>query len=207
MKVVVFGSTGGTGRHLVEQGLAQGHEVTAFARNPSSIMMRDEHLTVLQGDVLDPAKVDAALVGQDAVLAALGVGLRGGRRVLSEGTKNILATMKSRGVRRLVCETSYGVAESYKEASRMARFVYATLLKSVYDDKLIQEGYIRRSEINWIVVRPSTLTNGAKRGEYRVAEHMRLGLGDKISRADVADFMLKQLTSDAWLRKSPAISY
>jgi putative NADH-flavin reductase len=207
MKVVIFGSTGGTGRNLVEQALSLGHIVTAFARIPASILIHDQRLTVLQGDVLDPAKVAPAIISQDAVLSALGSGLRAKNRVVSEGTKNILSTMKKFGVPRFVCESSFGVGDTYQDASMLSRFVFDTLLKKAFSDKEIQEEYIRRSDVEWIIVRPSGLTNGPRTGRYQVAEHMKLGVGARISRADVADFMLKQLNDDTWLRKSPVISY
>lgn len=207
MKVVIFGSTGGTGLELVGQALVLGHHVVAFARIPANILIHHERLAVLQGDVLDPAKVDAAVAGCDAVISALGAGLMGNAQVLSKGTRNILRSMESSGVRRLICESSYGVAESYELANTSAKLVFRTMLKRIYDDKALQEELIRRSDTEWVIVRPTVLTNGPKRGGYRVAENLRLGLGDKISRADVADFMLKQLTDHTWLRKCPALSY
>lgn len=207
MKVVVFGSTGGTGRELVEQALDLGHQVTAFARIPAHILIHHERLTVLQGNVLDPDSVDTATAGRDAVLSALGVGLASNAQVLSTGTKHILDSIQRHGARRFICESSYGVAESYDLASASAKVVYRTVLKRIYDEKTVQEELIRNSNTDWVIVRPAVLTNGAKRGEYRVGEDLRLGVSDKISRADVADFMLKQLTEDTWVRKCPSVSY
>ncbi|HYH00733.1 MAG TPA: SDR family oxidoreductase [Terriglobales bacterium] len=209
MRVVIFGSTGGTGRALVEQALDLSHEVVAFARIPAHILIHHERLTVLQGDVLDSAKVNAAVAGADAVLSALGVGagFANNPEVLSIGTRNILASMNTHGVRRFICESSYGVAESYDRAAAAAKVVFRTLLKRVYAEKAMQEQLLRRSNADWVIVRPTVLTNGPKRGHYRVAEDLRLGMMDRISRADVAHFMLKQLTEDTWLRKCPALSY
>jgi putative NADH-flavin reductase len=207
MKIVIFGSTGGTGQRLVEQALSAGHEVTAFARNPSNILIHHEGLSVLQGDVLDRAKVEAAVEGQQAVLSALGVGLAGGKGVLSNGTKNIIAAMQKFGVRRLIVESSYGVGDSLRDASPVMRFVFRTVLRSTYEDKAREDEIIRASDLDWVVLRPAALTNGARTGQYRVDEHLRLGFGAKIARADVAEFMLKQLRDDTWVRKFPALSY
>ncbi len=207
MKIVIFGSTGGTGRCLVEQALSAGHEVTAFARNPSNILIHHERLAVLQGDVLDPAKVEAAVAGQQAVVSALGVGLGGNKRVRSRGAENIIAAMQKFGVRRLVVESSYGVGDSLADASFMLRLVFQTVLRSTYEDKAREDAVIRGSDLEWIVVRPAALTNAPRRGQYRVGEHLKLGLGTKIARADVAEFMLKQLSDDAWVRRYPALSY
>lgn len=207
MKIVIFGSTGATGKCLVDQALARGYHVTAFARIPANILVHHQNLSVLQGDVLDPAKVDAAINGQEAVLSALGSGLRSGNHVLSDGTRNIVASMETLDVKRFICESSFGVGDTHDDASAMSRFVFNTLLKNAFADKVLQEDHIRRSNLDWVVVRPSGLTNGNKLGSYRVAEHMKLGIGAKISRADVADFMLNQLTDNAWLHKFPVISY
>lgn len=207
MKIVIFGSTGGTGQCLVDQALSAGHEVTAFARNPSNILIHHERLTVLQGDVLDPARVEAAVAGQQAALSALGVGLAGGKRILSRGTENIVVAMQKFSVPRLVVESSYGVGDSLRDASFMLRLVFRTVLRRTYEDKAREDAVIRASNLQWVVVRPAALTNGPRVGQYRVGEHLKLGFGTKISRADVADFMLKQLSDDAWLRKFPALSY
>lgn len=207
MKVVIFGSTGGTGRALVEQALERGHQVIAFARIPAHVLIHHERLTVLQGDVLHPQKVGAAVSGTDAVISALGVGLTAKAQVLSDGTRNILDAMKKFGVRRFICESSYGVAESYQLATAAAKLTFRTLLKRIYDDKAVQEHLIKSSNTDWVIVRPTVLTNGPMRGDYSVGENLRLGMGDRISRADVADFMLKQLVDDTWLRKCPILSY
>jgi putative NADH-flavin reductase len=207
MKIVIFGSTGGTGRCLVEQALSAGHTVTAFARNPSNVLIHHERLCVLQGDVLDSAKVEIAIAGQDAVLSALGVGLAGGKRVLSNGTRNIITAMEKHGVRRLLVESSYGVGDSFQDASLLLRIIFQTVLRSTYEDKAREDEIIRASGLEWIVVRPAALTNGPRRGDYRVGEHLRFGLGTKISRADVADFMIRQLEESKWLRRFPALGY
>lgn len=207
MKIVIFGSTGGTGRCLLEQAISAGHEVTAFARNPSNVLIHHARLCVWQGDVLDPARVEAAIAGHDAVLSALGVGLAGGKRVLSDGTRNIVAAMEKHSARRLVVESSYGVGDSFHDASLFLRLIFRTVLRSTYEDKAREDEIIRASGLDWIVVRPAALTNGPRRGKHRVGEHLRLGLGAKISRADVAGFMLQQLEETKWLRKFPALSY
>lgn len=207
MNVLIFGATGRTGLCLVEQALAQGHGVTAFARNPALMPIHSERLAVLQGDVRDPQRVEAAVAGQDAVLCALGVGIRGGT-VLSTGTRNIVFAMQTRGVRRLVCETSFGVAESWRQASLLSRVYIALFLALTYADKARQEKIIRDSNLDWVVVRPALwLTNGPRRGTYRLGTDMRQDLSNYISRADVAAFMLQQLSDDSWLRQAVAICY
>jgi putative NADH-flavin reductase len=209
MKLAVFGATGGTGRCLIEQALVQGHEVTAFARNPSAMTLQHEKLSIVQGDVLDPARVEAAAGGKDAVLCALGTPNRSGTTVLSTGTKNILAAMEKLGVRRLVCETTLGLGDSKAEAGFFYLHVLVPLaFKHVFADKQRQEQLIEQSGLDWVIVRPSRLTDGPRTAVYRTGLHLKLSpLGAKISRADVADFMLKQVTNTTWLRKAVGISY
>jgi putative NADH-flavin reductase len=191
---------------LVEQGLNLGHEVTAFARIPAAVLIHHERLVVLQGDVLNPAKVEAAIADAEAVLSALGSGLSARKHVVSEGTRNIVAAMKKFGVRRFICETSYGTGSSYEDARLSAKLFFRTLLKNALADKDQQEEYIRNSGLDWVVVRPTGLTNGPRTGQYHAAERMRLGVGNRISRADVAEFMLGQLADDTWLHKFVVLS-
>lgn len=209
MNLLIFGATGPTGVQLVQQALEHGHSVTAFARNPDAVMSKHERLTVVKGDILDASSVDAAVAGKDAVLSALGVRKLGKNTILSEGTKNILVAMQKHGVRRFICETSLGVGDSKGELGFLFTWVFLPLfLKNAFADKEIQEQYIRDLGTDWVIVRPTYLTNGPRRGVYQVWTGSRpAGTKGRISRADVADFMLKQVTDDGYLRKTPGLSY
>ncbi|MGH9465391.1 MAG: NAD(P)-dependent oxidoreductase [Thermoanaerobaculia bacterium] len=209
-RILIVGATGGTGRQLVTQALERGYFVTALARDPSRLDVDHPSLTVLRGDVLDYVSVEAAVRGQDAVLCALGHRRYfQPTRILSEGTRNILRAMATHGVQRLVCETSLGIGDS---AGRMGLsytlFVVPVILPFYFWDKTRQERLIAASEVEWVIVRPGALNNGAPRGRSR---HGR-GVGSflwtvRISRADVADFMLNQLTSDTHLRTAPGVCW
>jgi putative NADH-flavin reductase len=208
--VLIVGATGGTGRHLVEQALERGHVVTALVRNPAKLQMDHAHLKVVQGNVLDYASVEAAMRGQEAVVCALGhKRFLGPTRILSVGTQNLLRAMAGGGVSRLVCETSLGIGNS---AGRMGLyytlFVIPVILPFYYWDKTRQERLIAASGIEWVIVRPGALTNGPKRGLYRHGHDIGSFIRTvRISRADVADFMLNQLSSDAYLRSAPGVSW
>lgn len=206
MKLAIFGATGGTGRCLVEQGLALGHHCTAFARKPSAITIIHPSLSAVQGNVLDATAVELAVRGQDAVLCSLGIRPWTREPVLLEGTRNILAAIEKHGVKRFVCESSFGVGDSKSDADWFTNFMIRLLLNRIYKEKELQEPLIRQSKLEWIIVRPARLTNGARKGQYRQGEHLKPGLFGSISRADVAEFMLKQLGEDAYLRKSVTIS-
>ena len=210
MKILVIGSTGGTGRAIVEQALAQGHHVTAFARRPEEVTLRHERLEIAQGNVLDEKSVSEAVQGKDAVLSALGHKQWFIKTsILSEGTRNIIAAMQKHGVKRFVCETTLGIGDTRgKLGLYYTLFVIPVIVFFYFKDKERQERYIQESGLDWVIVRPGQLTNGRKRGTYRHGTEVGSWWRTvTISRADVADFMLKQLTEDAYLRKTPGIAY
>ena len=207
MKVLVFGATGSVGRHVVEQGLARGHEVTAFVRDSSGVDAEHGGLTVFRGDVLDGASVERAVRDQEAVFCSIGAGRKG--RVRSEGTRNIVRAMEETGVRRLVCQTTLGAGESRGNLDFFWKHVmFGLLLRDAFADHEQQEVYVRESTLDWTIVRPAAFTDGERTGEYRHGfPSTKKGLKLKISRADVAGFMLDQLTDGTHLRQTPGLSY
>jgi putative NADH-flavin reductase len=209
-RVLIVGATGGTGRQLVAQALARGYAVTAFVRDPSKLQADHPQLTVIQGDVLDESSVETAMRGQDAVLSALGhKRYFYPTRTLSEGIRNLLRAMETHGVPRLVCETSLGIGDSAGRMGLFYTFFTIPLILPLYFwDKTRQEQMIAGSTVEWIIVRPGALTDGDKRGRYRHGHHIGNFLWTvRISRADVADFMLNQLESDTYLRAAPSVCW
>jgi uncharacterized protein YbjT (DUF2867 family) len=207
---VIVGSTGGTGRQLVRQALERGHYVTALARRPEKLEIRHEHLEVFRGDVLDPASVQSAVRGQDAVLCALGhKRWLYPTRILSTGTANVVNAMAAHGVKRFICETALGVGDSFgRMGIYYTLFVIPFILPFYYFDKGRQEAVIRASPAEWTIVRPGALTNGRQKGVYRCGPHVGSFVWTvRISRADVAAFMLDQLTDDTYLQASPGLSW
>ena len=207
MKVLIIGATGATGQILMSEALAQGHEVTALARTPSAVAPEDHRPRVLQGNALDASSVEAAVAGQDAVLSALGTRSTRPTTLFSESTTNLISAMKKHGVRRLVCITGVGVGDSKGHVGFLYdRIIRPFVVKNVYEDKERQEEEIKRSDLDWVIVRPARLTDGPAKGKYRIF----LGgsyTATKISRADVASFMLAQLSDDTYVHKTPVISY
>jgi uncharacterized protein YbjT (DUF2867 family) len=165
---------------------------------------------VAQGDVLDYRSLDAAVQGQGAVLSALGhKRWFYPNRILSSGTQNLIRAMATHGVRRLVCETALGVGDSRGRAGLYyTLFVAPFILPFYFRDKARQEQIIRESSLDWVIVRPGKLTNGKRRRRYRRGQAVGHWLWTcRISRADVADFMLRQLGDDTYLRRSPGICW
>lgn len=208
-RILVIGATGGTGKELVRQLLERGFEVTAFVRNPAKLKVEHSELTMIQGNVLDYDSVESAVRGHDAVVSALGhKRFFYPTRILSKGTQNLLRAMKKFGVSRLVCETSLGIGSS---AGRLGLyytfFTIPIILPFYFWDKALQEKLIAESGTAWTIVRPGVLTNNPKDGEYRHGTEIGSYIWTlRISRADVAEFMINQITDSAYLNTAVSIA-
>jgi putative NADH-flavin reductase len=208
MNVLVFGASGGTGRELVKQALAQKHSVTAFVRDPTKVHSKHTNLKVVQGDVADYESVKRAVRNQDAALCALGSSsLLKRDPTLIDGVRHIVEAMEHAGVQRFIYLSFLGVRDGRNQLSFLGKhFVAPLLLRNVVADHEAKERLIKQSCLNWTIVRPPRLTNGERIGAYRSGE--RIGANSiipTISRADVVDFMLKQLTDDTYLHKAPGV--
>lgn len=209
MKLVIFGATGTIGRQLVEQALEQGHTVTAFSRHVSNLDIQHPSLTMAQGDVMDLAAVQQVIQGQDAVVCVLGSGKQLTSTVRSEGTQQIIRAMEAVGVRRLICQSTLGVGDSWGNLDFYWKYVmFGFILRQVFADHQRQETLVRQSNLDWTIIRPGAFIDGPRTGQYR---HGFPGTDRtvqlKISRADVADFILKQLSDRSSLYQIPSLSY
>jgi len=206
MKLAVFGATGKTGVELVKQALDKGHTVTAFVRDPARLAIEDKRLTLLTGDVFDPAAVTQAVKGQDAVICALGAGSDLKKTtVRTTGTANIINSMREHRVQRLMVVTAMGVGESWNTLSLFNKLFFATLLKSSRDDHESQEAVVRESGLDWTIIRPSSLKDTPKTGDYDFGENI-MASTSVISRADVADLMIKELAHNELIGKAVTIT-
>jgi uncharacterized protein YbjT (DUF2867 family) len=208
VNLLIVGATGGTGRQLVTQALERGHRVTGLARRtPGSTF--HSNITWVAGDVLNPGSLDRVMPGQEAVLSALGhKRWLGPSRVLSDGTRNLIAAMSRHGVRRFICETALGISDAWWQMGLYYTFfVRPIILPFYFWDKIRQEALIRASELEWTIVRPGMLTNGPRAGRYRSGPRVGHWLKTvRISRADVAAFMLDQLTDRRYVRATVGIA-
>lgn len=202
MKVAIFGATGPTGQTLVKQALKKGYNVTAFARSPEKLSIKDNNLTVVKGDVLRYEDVEKAVKGQDVVLSALGVKPPSREKVVGPGVTNIIKAMEKHGVKRLIVESAFFMDEEARK-NPFVKFLTATFMKGLYEDKKEQNARLSKSSILWTEVRPAMLTNGPK-STYKV--NVKPGMFSKISRANVADFMLKQIDDKAYIEKAVIIT-
>ena len=209
MRLLVLGASGGTGRQVVTQGLQQGHTVTALVRHPPERLgITHDRLRVITGSVTDDDQALAdAVADQEAVISALGAGtsLKSGG-LIAASVPRILAAMETHGVRRLLFTSAYGVGDTRVDLPLVPRILIGLLLRDIYADKTAGEVPLRRSRLDWTLVYPVTLTNGPHTGQYRVGEHLALRGVPRVSRADVADFLLSQIEDRRFLKQGVLIS-
>jgi uncharacterized protein YbjT (DUF2867 family) len=205
MKLTVFGASSPTGKLVVEKALQAGHEVTAFVRDASRLALAHEKLRVVSGDALNAADVEQAVKGSQAVVSTLGP--KGKPMVMAaESTKHIVGAMKKHDVRRIVVVSVAGVAVPQdKRGFNLISALIKVLLRSVFVDRENQIAVLEASGVEWVAARVPRLTNDPETGSVR-AFFGNPSPSQKITRADVAGFLLEQLTSDQWLGQAPIIS-
>jgi len=206
MKITILGPTGPTGRQLVAQALARGHEVTAFARKPSALPVHPR-LIIVSGSIADAAALDRAIAGSEAVLCALGGRpWRRRERVCSTAIRHAVVSMQRHHVRRVVAISTFGAGETRSRGGWIMRnLVFRVVLRSEVADKEAMEAILEISGLDWTVVRVGLLHDGPSSGAWRAADDASIhGMG-RIARADVAAFMLDQLDDASWLRRKPAL--
>ena len=206
MHIAVFGATGGTGREIVRQAIEAGHEITILVRDSAKVKRREDRLYLVLGDVLDIKKVEETLAAADAVVCSLGQTANNPDDVVSRGTQNIIRAMQKQAVDRLVVISSMGVGRSINQVSLSYRMLTKTVLRKAIEDKERQEALVAESDLDWVIVRPSGLSNGPQTGTYQTGTDPTIE-ASHISRADVAAFVLQQLTDNTFLHQKPAITY
>lgn len=212
MRVLIVGATGNVGQLTVKKAIEVGYEVTAFARSPEKLNDQSERLHFVSGNVMDATSVDRAMAGHDAVITVFGVPLKWSTitsvpDLCTVGTRNVLTAMEQHNVRRLVCMSGIGAGDSQGHG----RFVFNNvilplLLDRIYIDKNRQEQEVMESSLDWTIVRPTELNNKPGTGSYQVWTDLDGKTAQTIARADVADFLVKQVDSNEYLRQTPLIS-
>ncbi len=208
MKVAIFGAAGRTGIPLVQQALEAGYEVVALVRTPSKLSIKNERLSVVQGDVADLADVEKAVEGADAVLSVLGHVKGSAPDILTHAIRNIITAMDKYGVKRVVSLTGASVCVPQDKPRLVNRLI--KLITQMETGNLLQDAgqhlkLLQNSDVDWVVVRGPILNEGPHTGKYRIG-WTGINTGIRVSRADVADFMLKQVTDTTYLRQAPLVS-
>lgn len=209
MDLLIFGASGRTGHNVVQQALDHGHNVTAFVRNPSKLKITHDHLSFFQGDIQDYLSVEKAIREKDVIISALGAAspFKLDRTVI-EGFRHILTAMKKDQVTRLIYLSALGVSESRQTAGFMLRYIAPKILRTEFEGHAMRENMIRQSDLSWTIIRAANLTTEPKQGIYRSGETIKAtSFLPTISRADVADLMLKQVTDDIHIHKCISIMY
>ena len=202
MKLIVFGATGKTGQHVWKHGLEQGHEVTAFTRSPGKIDP-NAGAHIAQGDVTDPDAVAEAIASHDAAIVALGAnGLRD-KTTLTTGTKNVVEGMTQHGVGRLVVLSAAGVGESWGQIPLLARVAFWTFLRTILAEHTTQEAIVRESSLDWTVVRAAILNDDPPSGRVIATNE---GKVERISRADLAEFLVAEASAGAYSGQAVSVT-
>lgn len=208
MKLIIFGATGRTGRHMLRLALKDGHQVTVLVRDPAKITEKSDRLTVVQGSLHDLAGLNQVIAGADVVLSALGPSNNQPTLEISTGMQTIIEAMKQHGVKRLIISAGAGVGDPGDQPGLFNKFINMLLkatAKNVYEDMVKTVALVRESGLDWTVVRVPMLTDDPATGKIKVGM-VGKGMGPRICRADMADFMLKQVSSTEYIGKAPAIS-
>lgn len=206
MQVLLIGATGATGRCALPKLLAAGHRVTALVRRPEALAGAGEQLRVVKGDARDAASIGEAMAGQQAVFSAFGPRSLNSGDVQETLMRHLLAACAEHGVRRLVNLSAWGSLATRDTVPWAFKLIRGSLLRSIYADKDRGEALLLASQLDFVNVSPGRLTNEPERGGVRASVDGK-GVTPHIARADLAQFMLEQLSSDVWLRKSPVIGY
>ena len=208
MRIVVLGASGGVGRLAVDEALKRRHEVTALARTPDKLGDLVNRIAVVQGDALDARAVEKALSGQDAVIYALGAGNVRHTTLFSDSTRMLLRAMKESGVRRLICVTGVGAGETKGHGGFFYdRILYPLFTKGIYADKDKQESLIRESHTDWTIVRPAPFRHKRPPGPLKAVTDVDDVTLRRISRLEVAEFLVEELEQNRYVRQSVFIGH
>ncbi|MEO1966377.1 NAD(P)H-binding protein [Hyphomonas sp.] len=205
MRVAVFGSTGGVGRHFVNQALEKGIAVTALVRSPGKLADLPQGLTLVPGNISDEEAVYYTVAGANAVVCALGAPLQDKSGIRASGTAQIIRAMKDACVHRLVCLSSIGAGDSYKLIPAHYKYLLGPLMmENMFADHEAQEAEVAASGLDWTIARPGPYRDGDRTGTYAHGLSSKAPdrkLKFRINRADVADFLIRQLSDNTYLHK------
>ncbi len=205
MKILVIGAGGRTGRAVLEQAVGAGHEVTAFVHKADEL--GTTNVRVIEGDAADSAAMNQAVLGQDAVLDTIGGKTPYKETTLESSVANtIIKAMQKNGVRRLVVTSMLGEGESKANATIFVRLLVATFLRGANKDKAAMVSAVKSSGLDWVILRPAILTDDPATGNVRVFDAEAGEKAYKITRADLASFMIAQLSNNEHLHQAVTIA-
>lgn len=209
-KIALFGATGRTGKHFMNKALSEGHTIKALVRSPEKVTVTDEKLTIIKGDVLSAEDVKKTIKDCDVVVSLFGHVKNSPENLQTAGTENIIDAMKEYGISKIISLSGGGLPFPEKDepkfADKMIRFIMKVAFSKVLNDAIAHHKTLERSGLDWIIVRAPRLTEDEEQGNYRVG-WVGVNASTKIARADLADFILKQVIQDKFLHQMPFVSY
>ncbi|MFC0678755.1 NAD(P)-dependent oxidoreductase [Lysobacter korlensis] len=206
--IALFGATGRTGARVLARAIDGGHQVRALVRDPGNVAIRSAALTLIPGDVLDAAAVEETVAGSDAVLSLFGHRKDSPKTLQTDGTRNIVDAMRRQGVSRIVSLSGGGLRAAEDQptaADTVIRFLLKRLSGHVLADAERHLEVLQQSGLDWTVVRGPRLLDTPATGSYRVG-WVGADSSTKISRDDLADFLLSQVDDPSWSRRMPFVS-
>lgn len=210
MNIFLFGATGGTGKEILIKLLEQKHQVFVLARNPEALNIANDNLKIIKGSIYNPETYQNELSKFNLVISALGTGTsRKPTDIYSKGGQQVITAMQKANIKRLITLTA-GAFDPTDPATRnfIVRYIVQPLFKNIYSDMQKWETILENSkDIDWTIIRPSRLLNGKEKGKYRVQQNHCPKGGSKINRSDLADFVVKQISSDEYIHQKVAIAY
>ncbi len=207
MKHTIFlvGGTGGVGLCFLHRALNEGHTVKLYARNPDKNEVSHPNLEVVKGELDDIDAMRQGMKGCDIVVLTAGVMSKKPNNIISQGAKKLVEAAEETGVKRFVAVTSLGLGDSWNQALWSFRYIVVPLfIKGSFADKELEEKYIMNSKLDWIIIRPARLLNKSPKYKYRYG--MATNIKGRVSREDVAHFVIMQLDDDRFVRKTPCIA-
>ena len=209
MDILLLGATGKTGQHILAQALAAGHRVTAFVRSPKKLAQPQKNLTVIEGDALDERAVEETMQSAsfETVITAIGGDSLKNKGICARSTANLVAAMQQyRPEARLWVVSSAGTGDSFDQLGRLGKLFARTVIAGPIQDHTFQEQTVQNSRLNYTIARPVGLTDGpASGGAYVIKAHGKMP-SSRVSRADVAHFIVHNLVSSAYNRQAVALS-
>lgn len=209
-RIALLGATGQTGKEFLRVALAAGYRVKALVRTPAKLKIQHENLEVMQGDVLNAADVRVLTENTDVVVSLFGHVKGSPAGLQTDGTRNIVSAMQQEYINKIISLSGGGLPYPEKDEPKFAdkaiRFIMKIAVPKILNDAINHHKVLKESGLDWIIVRAPRLTNDPRKGTYRVG-WVGVNASTKISRADLADFILTQIEDDTFVRQMPFVSY
>lgn len=209
-EIAVLGANGGIGRQVVELALKEGHKVTAILRNPANMTLQHENLVIVKGDILDPESIAAHLENKDAVISAIGKNSVKQTTLYSQGSNNLIELLKNTNSKRVFFISASGLEVNPTHSlliRLLTRFVLQKILRHMYTDLRKMEEIVKQCGLEWTIMRPPQLTDKALTGNYRFEVNHFLLNALKISRADLAHFILHNIGNQQIIKAKVEVAY